>query len=369
MGSDLRICHISTVHHRHDVRIFHKECLSLAVHYSVFFVVADGHGDEFTNGVQIIDAGKRAKNIPARFVATSLKAYRKALALRCHVYHFHDPELIWIGYLLHLKGKKVIYDVHEDLPRQLLRKTHVRNFLKPLLSKTVELTERILSRRFNAVITSTPNIAARFSSYNKNVTAVCNFVRTGEFPDLISYSSRQRNIAYIGGLTSARGLREVLAAVEMLGDEVRLNIAGRFDNWDFERRMLAQKGWRKVLFHGYAGRDEVARILADSRVGLLTLHPDPSYMVALPVKLFEYMAAGIPVVASGFPAWKEIIEKNNCGLCVNPLDPEAIAGALRSLLENPGLAENMGINGKKAVDDRYNWKHEEEKLLEIYKRL
>lgn len=94
-----------------------------------------------------------------------------------------------------------------------------------------------------------------------------------------------------------------------------------------------------------------------------------NYLDSLPIKMFEYMSAGIPVVASNFPLWKEIIEKNRCGVCVDPLSPKDIAKAINFIVQNPQIAQKMGENGKRAILEKYNWQIEEQKLFNIYEGL
>jgi glycosyltransferase involved in cell wall biosynthesis len=108
-------------------------------------------------------------------------------------------------------------------------------------------------------------------------------------------------------------------------------------------------------------------VLRGARVGLLVLHPVEAHLESLPIKLFEYMAAGIPVVASDFPAWRELV--GDAGLLVDPYDVGAIAGAIDTLLDDPQAAEAMGARGRAAVADRYGWEGEAERLLSLYERL
>src|SRR5690606_2331394 len=110
----------------------------------------------------------------------------------------------------------------------------------------------------------------------------------------------------------------------------------------------------------------VRSALYDSIAGLVTLHPKINYFDALPIKMFEYMAAGLPVIASDFPLWRQIIEADDCGICVDPLSPEAISEAINYLAANPAVAERMGRNGQRAVEEKYNWSAEERALLEFY---
>lgn len=146
-------------------------------------------------------------------------------------------------------------------------------------------------------------------------------------------------------------------------------MAGNFDEKQLEGKLKSLPGWRKVIYYGYVDRIKVRDILQQVKVGVVTLHPTPNYFESLPIKLFEYMSAGIPVVASNFPLWEDIIEDNNCGICVDPLKPKEIADAIRYLLEHSEEAKEMGENGRKAVEEKYNWETESEKLLQVYRRL
>jgi glycosyltransferase involved in cell wall biosynthesis len=130
--------------------------------------------------------------------------------------------------------------------------------------------------------------------------------------------------------------------------------------------MAKRAGWQKTDHLGFQDRSGVARVLQTSRAGLVILHPVQNYVDSLPVKLFEYMSAGLPVIASDFPLWREIVEGSGAGLLIDPLDPSAIAGAMQWILENPGEAEAMGQRGRQAVIERYNWAQEAQKLLAAY---
>ena len=120
-----------------------------------------------------------------------------------------------------------------------------------------------------------------------------------------------------------------------------------------EREVKARPGWGRVNELGYVNRQGVRETLGRSVAGLVTLHPIVNYLDALPVKMFEYMAAGIPVIASNFPLWRGIIEGNECGLCVDPLDSGAIAEAIDYLVNHPEEACRMGGNGRMAISTRY----------------
>jgi glycosyltransferase involved in cell wall biosynthesis len=364
--AEVSVCHITTIHHRYDTRIFLKECRSLAKEYKTILIVADGAGDEYKDGVQIIDIGLRAGSFIKRFFLTSFRIYKRAKGLNCRVYHFHDPEFLFWGYRLLSKNRKIIYDAHEDLPRQILRKDYIPGYFRPALSKLSELALGYFAKRFSAVIAATPAIKARYHKSARVCNDICNYAIASEFRNNTGYDKRDNRICYLGGITEARGIRELMQSIESLEPEVRLEIAGKFENAVFREEIMAMKSWDRVVFHGFVGRNEISEILGRSRIGMLVLHPEHGYFESLPVKLFEYMAAGIPVIASEFPLWKEIIEENNCGICVDPLNTTKISQSISYLINNNDIAEGMGKSGYNAVIKKYSWDNEVVKLLKIY---
>jgi glycosyltransferase involved in cell wall biosynthesis len=367
--SEISVCHITVLHNRYDTRIFLKECRSLAKVYKTFLIVADGEGDEEKEGVQIIDVGLRAGSFLKRFFLTSFSIYKRAKGLNCRIYHFHDPEFLYWAYRLLSKEKKVVFDAHEDLPKQILRKEYIPAYLRPALSKFSGTALHSFTKRFSAVIAATPTIKTAFHKSARICEDICNYVIDSEFRDNPEYSKRENNICYLGGITEARGIRELMLSIESLDPLVKLEIAGKFENATFRNEITMMKSWERAKFHGFVGRNEIYEILGRSRVGMLILHPDHGYLESLPVKLFEYMAAGIPVVASDFPLWKEILEGNNCGICVDPFDTAKISERISFLINNNEIAEKMGKSGCEAIKQKYNWANEEVKLLNIYSLL
>jgi glycosyltransferase involved in cell wall biosynthesis len=172
-------------------------------------------------------------------------------------------------------------------------------------------------------------------------------------------------LCYIGGIGIIRGAVEMISAFESL--DATLALAGPFESSATEERLRALPGWAKVDYRGTVSRDEVRRIMAGSRAGLLFFHPEPNHVDAQPNKMFEYMSAGLPVLASDFPLWRQLLADAGAGRCADPLDARAIARCIDGLLADPVSAAAMGERGRSAVQQRYHWGHEEAKLVELYK--
>jgi glycosyltransferase involved in cell wall biosynthesis len=365
----MNICHLTSVHARYDTRIFIKQCRSLAsAGYAVTLVVADGRGDEVNNGVTITDAGYLSGRL-RRMVKTTARVLRRALDVNAHLYHLHDPELIPVGLKLKQMGKCVIFDAHEDVPKQLLGKPYLGPRRLQALARVFSLYERYACSRFDQILTATPAIRDKFLPINPRTLDINNFPLIGELDAAVPWEDKREEVCYVGGIGAIRGIREIVKAFELVQSEVRLNLAGSFSEPVLEAEVKDANGWPRVNQFGYVDRVGVSEVMGRSVAGLVTFHPLPNHTDAQPNKMFEYMSAGIPVIASNFPLWISIIEGSNCGLCVDPLDPPAIAKAIDYMVTHPEDARRMGENGRRAVLEKYNWSIEEAKLLSLYSRV
>lgn len=364
----MKFCHITSVHPRYDIRIFIKECQALATAHDVTLIVADSLGDEIKDEITILDVGKVAGGRFRRMRETTAAIYQKVLQVKPQIVHFHDPELMGIGRKLATNGIKVIYDVHEDVPKQVMNKQWIPKIIRPIISWLVEYQEKISSQKYAGIICATEIIAKRFGQYNPNTIAIHNYPILAELNSIaVPWESRQDSLCYLGSISETRG---ILPLVESLAkSKLPLELAGPYSNQHIEQQIKQTNGYQYVNYHGVLNRSEVAKLLAKVKIGMVTLLPTPSYLESLPIKLLEYMLAGIPVIASNFPLWEQYVKDNNCGLMVDPQNTQEIADACNYLINNPDLAKQMGENGRSAVLQSYIWEQERSKLIEFYNAL
>ncbi len=361
-----KICHITTVHTPFDTRIFYKECKSLKnAGYEVSLIVQHDN-NEVVDDIKIIPLPKPKTRLQ-RMLFLSFKACNIAFKGKADIYHFHDPELLLAGLILKFLRKKVIYDIHEDVPRQILSKPYLNTFTAKIISSLFEKFENFSAKYFDVLITATEFIKDRFIKIHPNTVDIKNYPLLEELYAPVNWGEKGNHIAYIGGITKIRGIVELVKTLEYV--DTILHLAGNFENKDLESYVKTLPGWSKVVYYGFVNREKVKEIFRLVKVGIVTFLPEPNHLDSCPNKLYEYMSAGIPVVASNFPLWKSIVEDNHCGVCVDPADPEQIACAIHYLLDNPEEALEMGNNGRKAVMQKYNWENEGKKLLDIYKKL
>lgn len=366
----MNIVHLTSIHNRYDTRIYIKQCRSIVNYdFKVSLIVADGNGDEVKDGIAIYDVGKPKSRIRRMFLITR-QIFLKAKELNADVYHFHDPELIPTGLKLKRLGKKVIFDSHEDLPQQILSKPYLKKPVRLLLSRTLKIFESWACRRFDAIITATPAIKQKFDSIHPKVININNYPTKDELVfENTNWSNKQNQICYVGGITAIRGIKELVKAMELVTHGTQLKIAGEFSESNFVSDVKSLSSWKLIDELGLLSRRQVQKLMDESIAGIVTFLPVPNHLKSQPNKMFEYMSAGIPVIASDFPLWKKIIEGFNCGICVNPNDPNAIANAIDYLVSNQDIAKKMGERGKEAVKNNFTWQTEEIKLIKLYNNL
>lgn len=360
-----KICHITSIHPRYDIRIYLKECITLANSgYALSLIVADGLGDELKDNINIYDIG-RPTNRLARMLGTTAKIYTKVLELKPEVVHFHDPELINVGIRLAKLGYKVIYDVHEDVPKQILNKHWIPKLLRPLIAKLVGYKELQGAKSFSAIVGATQIITKRFSKVNYLIETIFNYPILDKLNQpIVKWNERKDRLVYIGSISETRGIIPLVKSLAL--SKVPLDLAGNFSDPALHDQLKQLEGYKYIAYHGVLKHDEALKLLQSVKIGVVTLLPTPSYVESLPIKLFEYMQMGIPVIASDFLLWCDLVK--DVGYMVDPRDELAIAKATLELLNNPN-SERMGKIGRDLVTNKYNWELEGQKLVSLYQKI
>lgn len=368
----IKITHLTSAHPRFDTRIFIKMCSSLAKieNYEVNLIVADNKGDEVKNDVNIFDVGKKAGRIN-RILTTTQKVYQKALELDSDIYHFHDPELIPVGLKLKKMGKKVIFDVHENIALQILDKEYIPKILRKLISKIYRRYEVKSLKKFDALVLAEHSYKNYYKELNNKIEIILNMPDVKPLEQFASEERDKNEIFYIGGISNDRGFKVTIEALKLLKNksiDFFMHYIGPY-SIDLIGSINLDKIENNIKLYGRMSLYEGLEYSRNAKVGLSILKPIGNYTSSYSTKVFEYMALGLPVITSNFQLYKDVVEKYKCGICVDPLNPKDIAEAIEYIMTHPLEAKKMGENGKKAVIQKYNWSIEEEKLFSVYKGL
>lgn len=363
-----RIRHLTSVHRVEDTRILRRECAGLVGAGHDVALIAGRPPQEPAAGVRVVGVGLPRRRLD-RATRVAWRVLRAARRERADICHFHDPELIWVGLLLKLLGCRVVYDVHEDVPLQVMNKWWIPHRARWFLARGVAVAEWVAGRAFDAIVAATPTIAEKFPP--AKTVVVQNFppVEIAYGPEPAPVEARRYAFAYVGGLKAVQGAREIPAVAAALPDGARGVVAGWFDDEAVERDTRSHPGWQRIDFLGGVTHERVIEAIRDSVCGIVIDHPISNYLDSYSTKMFEYMACGVPVVASDFPLWVRLVGGADCGIAVDPMDPLAAAAAIDKLLKDPDEARRLGANGRRAILERYNWEAEFAKLDALYARL
>lgn len=366
------IAHLTSVHTPTDVRVVLRECRSLVRTGHNLILIAPDSSPHAIPEVPVCSV-PRSRHRFGRLTRTVWSVYREALRRNAQLYHFHDPELLLAGVLLS-RHHKVIFDVHEDTPRQILAKDWIPAWIRPAVSAVYARLEHFAVARFSALVTAGEDITSRLAQFNPRVITIGNYPLLEEFADppstdLARYSSGA--ILHCGGITSRSCVEQAVRAMELLPSNVCavLELAGASSPGSQLTRLQALSGWKRVRHLGLLSRSELVRRLYQASVALVLFAPAPNSAHVRSNKVFEAMAAGLPIVGPDFPAWRTFVATYHCGLVANPTKPAAIAEALSQLLTHPAEAAEMGRCGREAVIEQFNWPREEAKLLQLYEEL
>lgn len=366
-----KICHMTCVHKRYDTRIFMHECKSLADNgFDVSLIVADGKGNEEKDGVKIYDIGSNNVSRWKRMTRIANLVKQKAIELDCEVYHFHDPELMFVGLALYRKGKKVIVDMHEDHPSYIAEADYIP--LPKIVSFLYEKLENYAVKRFAGVITTRQVINDRLGKYNRNIQMITNYpILSTDYKEHDS-SDGTYVIAFAGAVVDSWRHKLIIQAIENINN-VKYLLAGPVSD-SYLDTLKSLKGWSKVEYLGEVPYSKVCEMYENASMGIAVYHycnnMGGTEGNLANTKMFEFMNFGLPFICTDFRLWKQIVEKDEkCGICVNPYNQEEITKAIEYLVTHTEERKQMGINSRNAAVTKYNWERQEKLLVGFYNKI
>ena len=368
MQEKIRVCQVSSVHKTFDTRIFYKVCKSLSKKYEVFYVSANAKS-EVRECVHIIGVPLSLSRLKRQFQLH--RVYKELLKVDAEIYQFHDPELMSLGLKIKKKGKRVIFDSHEDVPQQILDKPYLPPRIAKLVSKVYSFFEKRRLSKYDAIISVTPTIVDRLKTINPQCYQITNYPINDESAHNDDGREFGRIVCFFGGVTDLWCQKDIIHAIEDI--DVKYVFAGPLDEERYLETLKKEPGYEKANYLGVIKHSECINIMQKSSAGLALSEYSANMGGKRGTlgnnKLFEYMQAGIPVIATDFELWSEVVSQSDCGTLVNPHDSNAIKAAIEFYIDNPAEALRQGDNGRVAVKERYNWSTQEVILFSLYKEL
>lgn len=364
----VKVCHMTSAHRSGDVRIFYKECASLAASGYDTYLVAQGDSRE-ENGVHVVGLGKAPESRLKRMTDFAKKVYDTALEVDADIYHIHDPELLPYAAKLKKRGKKVIFDSHENTLEQMTDKAYIPRLIRPLIAGAYRNYAGTVFRGCDALISVTPHIVEQLEKLNPNTWMITNYPRLS--PAAKCDKTRLFSLCFAGGIEAQWNHEKLINCIGRESD-VEYDLCGRC-NPEYLKKLESLEGWSKVNYYGSLSHSEALKIQNSANAGVALLSPSRNTGFSVGTigntKLFEYMLSGIPIICTDFILWRDIVEKNQCGICVDLNNEEELDSAIDYLRNYPDRAAEMGQNGRRAVEEEFNWGTQEKKLLELYNNL
>ena len=366
----MHICYLTGLYSRKDPLIFDRQGMALAMAgYKVTIVVCDLEPNETIDGIELISCNYKPCSRIERMLNTKKFLYRKALMINADVYQISDPELLSLGVKLKHKGYKVVFNLREFYPGIIHDKAYLPKIARNVIAVLMEKYLKSSLKKYNAVFTVTDDTDNRLEKWGiKNHYVIKNFpVVSSRFTlSKEEYLSRKNVLGYIGTVYWISCQKEVLKALAELPD-IKYYVAGVIEE-GYVDVLETFPNWKNVDFAGPFKKEEISTVFSKMTISNTlrdfsrTGSPNGSFGV---LKIFESMEAGLPVLLSDVKCYREIVEKYNCGICVDPHNSQQIKEAIQYLVENKEMAYQMGQNGRRAVLEEYNWESQAKLYIEV----
>ena len=367
-----KVCHVTSVHPPEDGRIFRRACISsVRAGYDTYLVEQGASYDK--NNVHIIGIGEPDKEGRFyRMTRFAYKAYKAARAVDADIYQLHDPELLPYALKLKKRGKAVVFDSHENYAEQLLHKTYLSKHLSKIVAYAYNRYSSIVYSKIDGITyPGNDGEATPLDGKCKIVVPTDNLPWLSELYDKYdsTIEKEARTVCYIGAIEESRGITQIVEAA--YDANCVLYLAGSFSSEDYQKKLQGKPEYQCVRYLGVLDRTKILSLLQKTEVGLCILLDVGQYhkMNNLPSKVYEYMSLGLPVILNSSPYNEKIIEELKFGLCVDPMNHHAIVQAITDLLLDQKLRNELGLNGRKAVKQRFCWDIAQHNLIDMYKAI
>jgi glycosyltransferase involved in cell wall biosynthesis len=371
----LRVVIVTSIHPDFDGRIWRHARSLVEVGCQVRLVcpwlVADG---EVRDGVELLPFRRvqqrslRPLLIPLRLGARLLPLVREA-----DVVHFHDIDILpWMALLSTIRP--VVYDVHENYPDEMLVREWIPRVLRTPLYHAVRITEGMLARIVRNCVLVVPAQDRRFSSRRLRVVHMRNYgsrhLLAGVRDD---YPARKNVVIFTGAHHDTNGsmlLLDIVARCRARGLDVTFMMTNRFASEAFRRRFSAEierldiAG--RIIIRPYIAAHQIMTLLNEATVAISPNLRVSTQEKGIHTKLFEYMAAGLPIIASDLPNQSEFIGGAKAGILARPEEPETFVDALAQLIGDRSYAREVGLNGRRAFLEKYSWESQIPSLMNFY---
>jgi len=365
---------ISSVHTWNDTRILFREAETLSSHYNVELHAVSPFKRRNHNRVEVVGLPHFPRWArPVSWFVLGWRAWRSNAA----VVHFHDPELLPLGVLLVFLGKKVIYDVHEDVCQDILQKVWLPKFLRVISCGIYRFWECLGDYCLSAIVAVTEKIASAF--HNPRTVVIKNYPPLEYFKS-IKPRDYQRvpdsplRLVYVGSLNRNRGSTHIIEALSFLPSnfEYHLDVVGSFPEergLESEIMTAVRPVAGHVTLHGRVEFPDAVEIMSRADIGLICTQPTVNDLSGLPLKLFEYMAAGLGVIVSDFPLWHQYLESYPTHEFVDPTSPEMIGKGITRLAEKLNDGSSVVEQDRRRMIEKFDWAPEGNKLLRLYSEI
>lgn len=363
----MKVCHVTSAHNRYDGRIFLKQCTSLAKKYDVTLLCCDTLENEIKNNVKIVSINRKFNNVFERIFLSKKNLRNKCVEIDADIYEFHDSELLSLAKYMKKKGKKVIFDSHEDYPALFLEREWIPNIFRKILKKIYEKYEIKVLKKVDYVLCASDHIKNRIKKNNQNCVVIPNYPLLDKVKK-VKNKSNYIKLCFAGGIGQDWNHETIVSAIQEL-DNVKYLIAGNCSN-EYKEKLKKIDINNKVEFLGRLKYDEVKKLYSESDIGLAISLYRPNMNGKEGslgnTKIFEYMMFELPIIFTDFTIYKDINNKKQFGIAVNPNSGEEIKRAINYFQKNREKIEEYGKNGRELVTTEYNWSILEKKLFDIY---